>query len=140
MLISKHDIIVKQSKFARESFSRLLKKIVVKALTALKFYKFVIALLIDFIDYSNILFKLQRAFNNNVFNNNYIFNEIVYDFTFVQFNLVFHHDIIDVSFLNIRVARKFIRLKIIDVIAIKQMYVKFIYDKKHKSIFMKTNN
>ena len=39
MLISKHNIIVKQSKFVRESFSRLSKKIVVKILTALKFYK-----------------------------------------------------------------------------------------------------
>ena len=39
MLISKHNIIIKQSKFARESFSRLLKKIVVKTLTTLKFYK-----------------------------------------------------------------------------------------------------
>ena len=38
MLILKHDIIVKQSKFVRESFSRLLKKIVVKILTTLKFY------------------------------------------------------------------------------------------------------
>ena len=93
--------------------------------------RFVIALLIDFVDYSNILFKLQRAFNNNVFNNDYIFNEIVYNFTFVQFNFVFHHDIIDVSSSNIRVVRKFIRLKMIDVIALKQMYVKFIYDKKH---------
>ena len=38
MLISKHNIIVKQSKFVRESFSRLSKKIVVKILTTLKFY------------------------------------------------------------------------------------------------------
>ena len=38
MLISKHDIIVKQSKFAREPFSRLSRKIVIKTLTALKFY------------------------------------------------------------------------------------------------------
>ena len=102
--------------------------------------RFVIALLNNFVDYLNILFKLQRTFNNNVFNNNHIFNEIVYDFIFVQFNFVFYHNIIDVSFLNIRVVRKFIRSKMIDVIALKQMYVKFIYDKKHKSIFMKINN
>ena len=38
MLISKHNIIVKQSKFVRELFSRLLKIIVVKTLTTLKFY------------------------------------------------------------------------------------------------------
>ena len=38
MLIWKHDIIVKQSKFVNESLSRLLKNIVVKFLTALKFY------------------------------------------------------------------------------------------------------
>ena len=38
MLISKHNIIVKQSKFAREPSSRLLKIIVVKILTTLKFY------------------------------------------------------------------------------------------------------
>ena len=63
--------------------------------------RFVIALLNDFIDYLNILFKLQRIFNNNVFNNDHIFNEIVYDFIFVQFNFVFHYDIIDVSVLII---------------------------------------
>ena len=39
MLISKHNIIVKQSEFVREPLSRLLKKIVVKTLTALKSYK-----------------------------------------------------------------------------------------------------
>ena len=38
MLILKHNIIVKQLKFVRESSSRLLKIIVVKILTALKFY------------------------------------------------------------------------------------------------------
>ena len=102
--------------------------------------RFVIVLLIDFVDYSNILLKLQRALNNNVFNNDHTFNEIVYNFTFVQLNFVSHHDIIDVLFSNIRVARKFIRLKMTDVIALKQMYAKFIYDKKHKSIFIKTNN
>ena len=97
--------------------------------------RFVIALLNDFVDYSNILFKLQRAFNNSVFNNDHIFNEIVYNFTFVRFNLVFHHDILDVSFSNIRVVRKLIRSKMIDVIALKQMYVKFIYDKKHVNFY-----
>ena len=102
--------------------------------------RFVIALLLDFVDYSNILFKLQQALNNNVFNNDYTFNEIVYDFIFVQFNFIFYYDIIDVLFSNIRVARKFIRLKMFDVIALKQMYAKFIYDKKHKSIFMKTSD
>ena len=38
MLISKHDIIVEQLKFVHESFSRLLKIIVIKILTTLKFY------------------------------------------------------------------------------------------------------
>ena len=38
MLISKHDIIVKQSKFVREPLSRLSKIIVVKTLTTLEFY------------------------------------------------------------------------------------------------------
>ena len=38
MLISKHNIIVKQSKFVRESFSQLSNIIVVKVLTTLKFY------------------------------------------------------------------------------------------------------
>ena len=38
MLISKHNIIVKQLKFVRESLSRLSKIIVVKILTTLKFY------------------------------------------------------------------------------------------------------
>ena len=40
MLISKHNIIVKQLKFVREPLSRLSKIIVVKTLTTLKFYKF----------------------------------------------------------------------------------------------------
>ena len=102
--------------------------------------RFVIALLIDFVDYSDILLKLQRALNNSVFSNGHTFNEIVYDFIFVQLNFVFHHDIIDVLFFDIRVARRFIRSEMFDVIVLKQMYVKFIYDKKHKSIFMKTND
>ena len=38
MLISKHNIIVKQSKFVRESLLRLSKIIIVKILTALKSY------------------------------------------------------------------------------------------------------
>ena len=102
--------------------------------------RFAIVLLINFVDYSNILLKLQRTLNNNIFNNDYTFNEIVYDFILVQFNLVFHYDIIDVSFSNIRVVQKLIRSKMIDVIVLKQMYAKFIYDKKHKSIFIKTSD
>ena len=84
--------------------------------------------------------KLQRIINNNIVNIKHIFNKIVYDFNFVQSNFVFYHNVINVSFSNIRVAQKFIQSKMFDVIALKQMYVKFIYDKKHKSIFMKTNN
>ena len=105
--------------------------------------KFVIALLNNFIDWFDVmlkLLKLQRIINNNIVNTKYIFNKIVYDFNFVQSNFVFHYDIINVSFFDIRVVRKFIWSKMFDVIALKQMYVKFIYDKKHKSIFMKTNN
>ena len=48
MLISKHDIIVKQSKFARESSSRLSKIIVVKILTTLKFYNNFLSQSVDF--------------------------------------------------------------------------------------------
>ena len=86
------------------------------------------------------MLKLQRVINNNIVNTKHIFNKIVYDFNFVQSNFVFHYDIIDVSFFDIRVVRKFIRSKMFDVIALKQMYIKFIYDKKHKSIFIKTND
>ena len=50
MLISKHDIIIKQSKFVRESLSRLSKIIVVKISTTLKFYKiFDLIILLSFV-------------------------------------------------------------------------------------------
>ena len=52
MLILKHNIIVKQLKFVRESFSRLSKIIVVKTLTTLKLYS-----LITFMFYKIILTK-----------------------------------------------------------------------------------
>ena len=53
MLISKHDIIVKQSKFVRESLSRLSKKIVVKILTALKLYNNFFFQNVDFLMFKN---------------------------------------------------------------------------------------
>ena len=60
MLISKHDIIVKQSKFAREPLSRLLKIIVVKILTALKSYTLHIAKIEIFI------INLKISSNSNI--------------------------------------------------------------------------
>ena len=66
MLISKHDIIVKQSGFAREPFSRLSRITVVKALAALEPYnidKLNFRLIKAFIYFFQFRFKIRYRFD-----------------------------------------------------------------------------
>ena len=94
--------------------------------------RFAISLLINFKNYSKILFKLQRVFNNNVLNIDHILNEIVYDFTSIQSSLIsISIVVVDIVSINIRVVQRIIRFEIIDVIALNQMFAKLNYDKKH---------
>ena len=65
MLISKHDIIVKQSEFAREPLSRLSRKIVVKALTALESYR-TIRWIENFLKTRKTIIKINEANTNNI--------------------------------------------------------------------------
>ena len=103
--------------------------------------RFVISLLNNSTDWSNLLFKIQRAFNNSVSNIDYIFNEAIYDFTSTQSNLI-SQSIIDqtINVVDVRVARRIIRVDIVDVIILNQMFNKAIYDKKHQFLFMKIDD
>ena len=81
-----------------------------------------------------ILLIIRRDFNN-VKNNtiNHSFNEIAYDFIFVQsFDLKFFFT--NLFFKN---NRFIIRLNAANAIVFDQMNVKFHYDRKHQSLFMK---
>ena len=115
MLISKHDIIVKQSKSAHESLSRLSKNIVVKILTALKLYNVIIE---------------------------HASNEIVLKFKFRKILTIIASKkfiaIIDVKkkFAN----NKFIfRKKIVDVTFFVNAKIKIYYDVRHISFLIKKN-
>ena len=82
-----------------------------------------------------MLSRIQRDFNNFI-NNDFSSNEIIYDFTSIQImNLKkFFAIFVDIFFKN---KRLIIRQKINDAIIFDQMNVKFHYDKKHESLFMK---
>ena len=81
--------------------------------------------------------RLQRDFNNVTIVIDKSFNEISYNFTSIQFLNLFLQKIFDLSLKNNRLI---IRLKTFDVIVFEQMNVKFHYDKKHQSLFIKSKN
>ena len=81
--------------------------------------------------------RLQRDFNNVTIVIDKSFNEIFYDFTSIQFLDLLLQKIFDLSLKNNRLIT---RLKTFDVIVFEQMNVKFHYDKKHQSLFMKTKD
>ena len=87
--------------------------------------------------WSKILSRLQRDFNNVTIVIDKSFNEISYNFTSIQFLNLFLQKIFDLSLKNNRLI---IRLKTFDVIVFEQMNVKFHYDKKHQSLFIKSKN
>ena len=105
--------------------------------------RFVMIMLNNSIDWSDIMFRIQRILNNFIVNIDKTFNETFYDFT------LFHsEDLLSKSFVDVililssivyRSTQRVIRLEIVDVIAFAQMYVKYYYDKDHILIFMKTD-
>ena len=103
--------------------------------------RFVISLLNNSVDWSNLLSKIQRAFNNNVSNTDYTSNETIYDFISTQSDLVSQSTIDQsVNVVDVRVARRIIRVDIVNVIILDQMFSKAIYDRKHQFLFMKIDD
>ena len=100
----------------------------------------VLRFLISTLKYSDFWFEVlshvQRDFNNSVSTDSFS-NEIVYDFTSVQ--AIDLTKSIDVSIfeLTLKKRRLITRQNASDVIIFDQMNVKFHYDRKHESMFMK---
>ena len=99
--------------------------------------------LINTLKHSNrwfeILSRFQRDFNNAIINIDKFLNEIVYDFTSIQIlNLSFLQFLTDD--LSLKKRRLIIRHEIVDVIVFEQMNAKFHYDRKHQSLYMKSND
>ena len=100
----------------------------------------VLRFLISTLKYSDFWFEVlshvQRDFNNSVSTDSFS-NEIVYDFTSVQ--AIDLTKSIDVSIfeLTLKKRRLITRQNASDVIVFDQMNVKFHYDRKHESMFMK---
>ena len=105
--------------------------------------RFVMIMLNNSIDWSDIIFRIQRIFNNFIINIDKTFNETFYDFTSTHSN-----DLLLKSLANVVLilsstvycsTQRIVRFEIVDVIAFAQMHVKYYYVKDHASIFMKTN-
>ena len=119
-------------------------------------FRFHLTRMINSIDWSKVLSKMQRHFNNS---HSIIiektFNEIFYDFIFIQsLNVLRQSFVIDfvdeLKELSIVDSRKSFanasfstvtrtRFEIVDVIAFAQMTNKHYYDRKHQSLFMKVD-
>ena len=79
---------------------------------------------------------MQRDFNNLINIDNFS-NEIVYDFISVQIIDLIKSIDVDIFELTLKKRRFITRQNASDVIAFDQMNVKFHYDRKHQSMFMK---
>ena len=106
--------------------------------------RFAMIMLNNSIDWSNLMFRIQRIFNNIIVSIDKTFNEIFYDFTlFHSENLLskfFVDAILTFSSIVYRSIQRVIRNKIIDVITFAQMHAKYYYDKDYISIFMKIDD
>ena len=107
-------------------------------------FRFVIVTLKNFVDWSNMMLKIQRKLNNSLISIERTLNETFYDFISIQsFDFMSKQKlffIVDVAFeADFRFAQRIIRFEIIDVIIFDQMQFKFHYDNNHKSLFMKIN-
>ena len=106
--------------------------------------RFAMIMLNNSIDWSDLMFRIQRIFNNIIVSIDKTFNEIFYDFTlFHSKNLLskFFVDVILIfSSIVFRSIQRVIRNEIIDVIAFAQMHAKYYYDKSHISVFMKIDD
>ena len=83
---------------------------------------------------------MQRNFNNAINVDNFS-NEIVYDFISIQItNLIKSTFIFEFARLTLKKRRLITRQNVNDAIVFAQMNVKFHYDRKHESMFMKQEN
>ena len=82
--------------------------------------------------------RLQRDFNNVTIIIDKSFNEIFYDFTSIQSLNFFLQKIF--TNLSLKNNRLITRSKTFDVIVFDQMNVKFHYNRKYQSLFMKSKN
>ena len=103
-------------------------------------FRFVIVLLNDFVDWSNVLFKLQRVLNNSVVSNDHTSNEVIYGFTSALSNLMPQSSFVVVDVVDLRTTQRIVRFEMTDVIVLNQMYSKFVYDRKHQSFYMKIDD
>ena len=112
----------------------------------------------NFVNWFDVFFKMQRHFNNVVFTINFkTSNEVAYEFTSIQslffwkISAIVENLIVDLrKFFVVNVRKSFvetfffvvirIKIKVVDVIAFEQMNVKYYYDQRHQSLFMKIEN
>ena len=111
-------------------------------------FRFLISTLKHFNRWLKILSRIRRDFNNFInVNIDCSFNEIIYDFSSIttmnlwkSFSNQSISVVVVVDNLFLKNNRLITRLKIVDVIVFDQMNVKFHYDRKHQSMFMKQKN
>ena len=81
--------------------------------------------------------------NNNVFNIDHTFNETIYDFISVQSNLMSQSSFVEFEqsvVVDLKIVQRIICHEIVDVIVFDQMFVKFDYDRKHQSLYIKIDD
>ena len=105
--------------------------------------RFAMIMLNNSIDWSNIVFRIQRIFNNFIINIDKTLSETFYDFISTHSENLLSKSLADVvltlSSTVYRSIQRIVRFEIVDVITFVQMHVKYYYDKNHVSIFIKTN-
>ena len=100
--------------------------------------RFLISIMKHLKQWSKMLSRLQRDFNNST-SNDITFNEIAYDFISVQ-AIDLMKSFADDDDLSLKNRRMIARAKIFDAIVFAQMNVKHQYDDKHQSLFMKADD
>ena len=107
-------------------------------------FRFVIVIFDNSIDWSNMTFRIQRIFNNSIVNIDKTFDEVSYDFTSTHSKSLLSKFVANVSLTFSSIVYRFVQriiwIEIIDVVVFVQMHVKYYYDKKHASIFMKIDD
>ena len=81
--------------------------------------------------------------NNSVFNTDHTLNETIYEFTLIQSNLMSQSSLAESEqsvVVDLKIAQRIIRHEIVDVIVFDQMFVKFDYDRKHQSLYMRIDD
>ena len=100
--------------------------------------RFLISIMKHLKQWSKMLSRLQRDFNNFI-SNDITFNEIAYDFISIQ-AIALMKSFADDNDLSRKNRRMIARAKIFDAIVFAQMNIKHQYDDKHQSLFMKVDD